>query len=530
MTASELAPVGISHVLLRRWWVLLLCMLLVAGTALVLASAQSPRYQASAQVLLTDLSAFGVSDTSGTSINQAADRVVQTQADLARSNEVLQLVVSDLEVPGLSSQTLSANSSVTPLQNSNILSFVVTWGSSPDAQRIASAYAQGFIDYLQDSRRKQIEAGLSGIGAKLESLQQSGQSDSTAAQALRDSASKLQASLGLVSNGVTYLGPANSATQVWPRLVPTGVAACIFGLLLGALLIALLERIDTRIRSIEELENVLGSPVLGSLPQYRKLDDGWSPDLSDLTEDEEYRALLSRIEFSARSGGLGTLLISSDEPGLGKSLVAAKVGVAAAKAGRTVAIVDLDLGTPHQHKLFGQSRSPGIVDVALGRGPLQGTINRVPLPGAVAGDDPAAARADKGAGGGSLFVLTAGSSVTHPGAFITGPFLSPVMRQLSGPADLVVVECSPIHELPDMRVLATAADGLVVVLQGDKIRRPVVQGIRRDLAALPVPVLGAVLVGQMTHRRQAGDSGRTVTDLRRHVRDGSEQAEPVDQQ
>ena len=54
-----------------------------------------------------------------------------------------------------------------------------------------------------------------------------------------------------------------------------------------------------------------------------------------------------------------------------------------AAAGERVLLVDSDVRRPTQHRLFGQARAPGFVDVLLNRARLEDVIRRGVSPGSM---------------------------------------------------------------------------------------------------------------------------------------------------
>ena len=93
--------------------------------------------------------------------------------------------------------------------------------------------------------------------------------------------------------------------------------------------------------------------------------------------------LKTNLEFVNVERGCRTIMITSAVKGEGKSTTVANLAVAMARAGRRVALVDLDVREPMLHRFFDLARKPGVTDVALGNAELDAALTRITIPGSV---------------------------------------------------------------------------------------------------------------------------------------------------
>ena len=144
------------------------------------------------------------------------------------------------------------------------------------------------------------------------------------------------------------------------------------GIVLGLGLAFVVDALDTRVRSANEVGERLGLPQLARVPPPPK---GFAKDdrLVMLaqptgTNAEAFRMLRTNLDFAdARErSGARTILVTSAVEQEGKSTTAANLAIAEARAGRRVALVDLDLRVPYLDRFFGLLHAEGITDVALG--------------------------------------------------------------------------------------------------------------------------------------------------------------------
>src|SRR5688572_9982242 len=95
---------------------------------------------------------------------------------------------------------------------------------------------------------------------------------------------------------------------------------------------------------------------------------------------EPFRTLRLALQLRAPSPNIPTLLVTSADPGTGKSTLTANYAAIAARASERVLLVDADVRSPAQHAIFGASRSPGLVEFAASLAPLADLVQTVSAP------------------------------------------------------------------------------------------------------------------------------------------------------
>jgi capsular exopolysaccharide synthesis family protein len=289
------------------------------------------------------------------------------------------------------------------------------------------------------------------------------------------------------------------------------------GIFLGIGLAFLWHALDTRVRSGEQVGEALGLPLLARIPAPpRRLRRSGSIAMIDdpgSVQSEAFRVLRTNLEFVNINHAAHTVMFTSAVEQEGKSTTVVNTGVAFARAGKRVALVDLDLRRPMIDRMFGLEDKPGITDVALGHADLDEAIASIALT--------EGARSADGNGNPSLLdgmleVVTSGPIPPNPGEFMSSVRLSEILHELRDRADLVLIDTAPILRVGDAMALSPQVDGIVVLARLNLLRRPLLRDLHRRLDATPTPKLGFVVTGAES---EAG------YEYRRYYRRGSRKRE-----
>jgi len=267
---------------------------------------------------------------------------------------------------------------------------------------------------------------------------------------------------------VTVINPAKPGLYpVQPKKAFYIGLGAFFGLLVGVSLAFFIEYLDTSVKTIDEVERVFQSPVLGVIPQNVGvlIDEG-----ADSSHAEAYRVLRTNVLFSRKDDNLNTLVVVSAGMGEGKSTTVLNLATVFAQAGSRTLVVDSDLRRPTLHKLLRLSNSTGLVNYLL----KQSTLDQIIQNTAVAGLD---FMASGKLPGGQVNIL--GSEPMRN-----------LISELKQRYDFILFDSPPIMGLSDASVLASEVDMAVQIIQYR--RYPQLMNIR---AKQMVEKVGGNLVG-----------------------------------
>jgi succinoglycan biosynthesis transport protein ExoP len=488
--------------------------LVLATTAVVtllavgLSLRQESLYRATAEVFVSAQPLDNAAVSALSFLSSDPERVLETQAKVARVPEVARLAVKEGGA-GISPSELLGNSSVTADPGADVLSFSVTNGDPQTARDLANAYATGVVLYRRQQDTGSLRQARAEIEKRIADLRATGASsgDPTLGRLLEDSQTLRTRELLQGSNSAIGR-PAEGAAKIQPRPVRDGFLGGVLGLALGVALVFVRNAVNTRVRSASEIEERLGIPLLGRVPPPPKrlasanrlavIEDPHS------AQSEAYRMLATNIELVNLDRGAKSFMVASAIRGEGKSTSSASLAVTFARRGLHVVLLEADLRRPVLSKMLQLDEGPGLTDVALGRADLEQALASTQL-----SDDQTQPTNGGGTAPGVLEVLEAGPAPSSPPEFLKSQAVADIVSRLSERGDLLIIDTPPLLQVSDAMTMMLSAqiDCVVVATRIGVVRRQAIEEIRRTLDSTPVVKLGFFATGEQSHEEYTGGYG-----------------------
>lgn len=250
------------------------------------------------------------------------------------------------------------------------------------------------------------------------------------------------------------------------------------GLLLGTLLALLLEKYRNVFYTIEDIQDGINLPIAGVIPFSRgakqsldfPMTFGAAGDLEDnRLETASFRESFSDLYSNIRLAEppIHSLMVSSAEPGDGKTTIALYLAQTAAGVGQRVLLVDTNLRMPQIQSRLDLRNGKGLSDVLNGSVTPDEVIQRSPL-------------AD------SLYVLTAGSAMPGSARMLGSDQMKQLMEKFQSAFDLVIYDTPHLFGLTDASFLTAEVDEVLMVVAATKTNRTAMQRVLNKLTTLPV--------------------------------------------
>ncbi|MEM9255718.1 MAG: polysaccharide biosynthesis tyrosine autokinase [Pseudomonadota bacterium] len=250
-------------------------------------------------------------------------------------------------------------------------------------------------------------------------------------------------------------------------------------LLAGMGLAILRDQLDTTLSSADDVHQHLHAPLLGVIPNTSLPRGHKGPFLGYLQDvnsqfAEAIRNIRTGLVLSGQEQPQHVVLVTSTNPGEGKSTVAINLAVALAQM-ETVLLVDADLRRPSVSAAFGlPSQEVGLTDVLEGAEDIEKCIV-----GVDAGFD----------------ILPAGSLPANPQELLSTAQFARLLERLSGSYQRVIIDSAPVNAVSDSLILATRVDSLVYVSLAEATPHKLVRKSLNLLRDKSLPLTGVVLNG-----------------------------------
>jgi Mrp family chromosome partitioning ATPase len=269
------------------------------------------------------------------------------------------------------------------------------------------------------------------------------------------------------------------------------------GLLLGLGIAFLREQLDDKIRNRTDVEELSKLPVIAELP----LDAVKNPTEVAAHERplgvlaESVRSLRTSLTFLGVDGPLRRIVVTSSEPGDGKSYVAANLAAVYAQNGLRTVLVSADLRRPRLDTMFPTVvAGPGLAEVITSIGAPNPSSNGNgwhPVVDGIA--DGILAKALRPTHIDGLSLLPAGQLPPNPAEILGSDKAFQLLEALSGLADVVIIDTPPVLAVTDACVLAPNADGVILVTAADQTHRGALTRAVGTLGSAHARMLGIVL-------------------------------------
>ncbi len=274
---------------------------------------------------------------------------------------------------------------------------------------------------------------------------------------------------------VSKATPPASPSSPGPRLF----AAVGFGVsFLGAFFLALLlERFDRTFKTGREVEATLGLMVLARVPLL-KLPRRQSPARYLLDKPlslyaESIRSVYTGLKLGSADRPPRVVCVTSSLPEEGKTTLAVSLALFAARSGKRVLLVDLDLRHPSVHRELGWQVRSGVVEYVLGESELEEVIHHDPETG--------------------LHFVPVRAQTSNPTDVLESRALQELFTFARERFDLVVVDTAPVAAVTDGKLAALHADRVVFTIRWARTEQDAAEEAVCSLREIGIEPAGAVL-------------------------------------
>lgn len=160
---------------------------------------------------------------------------------------------------------------------------------------------------------------------------------------------------------------------------------------------------------------------------------------------EQYRTLRTNLQFSAIDHPLDSILVTSTNPGEGKSITVANLAIVYAQAGKKVLLIDADLRKPTVHYTFRLNNLRGLSNVLIGDNALEESISTSSVD--------------------NLDVMSSGPIPPNPAELLGSKKMLEMLEHAKTLYDMVIIDSPPTLAVTDSQILSQIVDGTLLVIR-----------------------------------------------------------------
>jgi capsular exopolysaccharide synthesis family protein len=278
------------------------------------------------------------------------------------------------------------------------------------------------------------------------------------------------------------------AAPVIPRTSRNIAAGLALGVLLGIGLALIRDLLDNTTKDREVVESITGAGLVGIIPSDKEIRNkpAISFDRDNSAIAEAFRKLRTNLQFLEVDNPPRVIVVTSSAPAEGKSTTAINIALALAEADHSVVLVDGDMRRPSLHKYLDLVGAVGFSTVLSGSASLSEVLQDTKYP--------------------RLTVLAAGASPPNPSELLGSMAAKRLLSELREKFDYVIVDSAPLLAVTDAAILATKADGALIITRFGQTKRDQLAHTARTVEDVGAKLLGVIMT--MMPMRSGGYYGK----------------------
>ncbi|ELS03867.1 capsular exopolysaccharide biosynthesis protein [Xenococcus sp. PCC 7305] len=266
------------------------------------------------------------------------------------------------------------------------------------------------------------------------------------------------------------------------------MASALLGLISAVGAVYILEIMDRSLKTVEDAKQLLRYTSLGIIPEIERAK---LPQLPVQNEDstvpiaivnhyptsaisEFYRILHSNLKFLCSDKKINTVVITSSTSGEGKSSIAANLASAMAQVGKKVLLIDANLHSPIQHRIWDIYAEPGLSNFIAEQQALDSVKQQVIT---------------------NLDLIPSGAIPPSPVTLLDSRRMKSLVDHCATIYDFIIIDSPALNKAADALTLGMMADGVLLTLKPGQVNYSEVKFAQEILEQSGQNILGIVFNG-----------------------------------
>lgn len=188
---------------------------------------------------------------------------------------------------------------------------------------------------------------------------------------------------------------------------------------------------------------------------------------------ESFRGLRTNIDFAAVDHSIRVIAVTSSQPSEGKTTTAVNLAIAYAQAGRKVLLIDADIRKPSLHDIFRSQHERGLTQLLATQCSFEEAVATSHIE--------------------HLDVLAAGILPPNPSELLASGKFAALLETAKEQYELIIIDCPAVLLVTDSQIIASQADGVLLVAHVGKVKKPTIRKARTALDNVKANLIGVVL-------------------------------------
>ena len=440
-TSESASGVTIGDLLqtIRKHWVSAIVTVIVVMVAVTAFTVLSPKKYTATSELYATYNTDSATSSNVTDINTAGTYIssqIKSYPKLAVTEAVLQPVIDNLDLQ-TTIDDLADFITVTNPTDTMLVDISVETESPQQSRDIADAVARSLSNTVSSSLY---------------------------------SAKNSPVKLAVVQKAVEPAEPSS------PKITLNLLIGAVLAVVLAIFVAILRDMLDTRLRTVHDLQEITRAPLLGSIPT----DSGFVTSIPMISQPgshiaEEYRRVRTNLTFLAPVPGTKSQLfvISSAVPNEGKTTTSINLAAALAENGARVLLIDADLRRPSVATKLGMDNNVGLAHVLSGQVAVADVIQRFWKP--------------------NLHVMPAGPKPPNASMLLNSKIMEALLIQALRQYDYVLVDTTPMSVAGDAVTFSKFGNGVVLVAGRGVCDKRDLRDVTEQFTTAKIPMVGTVL-------------------------------------
>jgi capsular exopolysaccharide synthesis family protein len=482
--------------LLWHWaWLIALAGILAGGSAYFFSKRITPVYEATTKVMVNEAPSTKTIDMNSIQTSQG---MAATYTQMITTYPILSETAKQLNYTGDMVAFTNAVT-VSPVTGTQILVITLRSTDPVFAAKAANTLVAVFAADVASIQADRFSVSKQNLQAQIDDMQKRIQAVDAQITAAADPAERDRLSTNNTQNRQIYsnlvlsyeqvrlseaqtvsniipVEPARTPTApVSPKVLQNTLLALLVGMLLAVGVVFAIDALDDTFRTPEEVTQRLKLPVLAVITHFTgsSTEQIMVESQPRAPVSEAFRTLRTNVQYTSVDNPMHTLLVTSAEPGEGKTTVTVNLAAVFAQGGFRVTVVDADLRHPSVHKRLGSPNQAGLSSIFLSQAhSLNGSVQPTRME--------------------NLAIISAGDIPPNPSELLGSQKMGQILSWVKEVSDIILLDTPPVLAVTDATVLAPLVDGVLLVIEPGVTRVTAARQMVEQLQRVNANIIGVV--------------------------------------